>query len=100
MKYRPLILSSFAAIAAGALCAQNQNEPPADSGLVIRTETRQVLVDAVVTNKKGEYVRDLEAKDFKVSEDGKDQVIKSFSFEGDPKSPNRSTTHYLVRFFA
>ncbi|HEY6344630.1 MAG TPA: VWA domain-containing protein [Bryobacteraceae bacterium] len=99
MKYRPLILASLTALAAGALSAQNQNDNPADSGLIIRTETRQVLVDAVVTDKKGEYVRDLEAKDFKVSEDGKDQSIKSFSFEADPKSPNRSTTHYIVLFF-
>ena len=38
-------------------------------------------MDAVVTDKKGAYVHDLEAKDFKVWEDNKEQQIKSFSFE-------------------
>src|SRR5215831_15342333 len=79
-----------------------QNKPadaPIDSGVLLRTETRMVLVDAIVTNKKGEYVRDLEAKDFKVYEDGKEQKVKSFSFEADPQSPNHADAHYLVLFF-
>ena len=100
MNYRrPIILISMAVLAATLSPAQKPNDAPVDSGVLIRTETKQVLVDAVVTDKKGEYVRNLEAKDFKVSEDGKDQTIKSFSFEADPQSPNRSQTHYLVLFF-
>jgi VWFA-related protein len=72
-------------------------QAPADSG-VIRTETKLVLVDSVVTDKKGNYIRDLTAKEFKVFEDGKEQVIKSFSSEADPASgPNRK--HYLVLLF-
>ncbi len=74
-------------------------QAPADSGAVIRTETRLVLVDTVVTDKKGEYVRDLTQKDFKVWEDGKEQPIKSFSFEADPSSPNSNQKHYLVLIF-
>jgi len=96
---RRFILALIGIMASGVSPAQKQNDAPADSGAVIRTETRLVLVDAIVTDKKGEYVRDLEAKNFKVSEDGKDQPIKSFSFEADPQSPNRSQTHYLVLFF-
>ncbi|HLH44347.1 MAG TPA: VWA domain-containing protein [Bryobacteraceae bacterium] len=100
MKYRrPIILISMAVGAAALSLAQKQNDAPVDSGVIIRTGTKQVLVDAVVTDKKGEYVRNLEAKDFKVFEDGKEQPIKSFSFEADPQSPNRSQTHYLVLFF-
>ena len=64
-----------------------QQDKPEQSGAVIRTETRVVLVDAVVTDKKGTYVRDLGMKDFKVWEDNKEQQIKSFSFEADPDSP-------------
>src|SRR5579863_6064156 len=71
----------------------------ADSSAVIRTETRLVLVDTVVTDKKGEYVRDLTQKDFKIWEDNKEQPIKSFSFEADPSSPNNNQKHYLVLFF-
>ncbi len=69
------------------------------SGVVIQTETRLVLVDSVVTDKKGDYVRDLTAKDFKVFEDNKEQAIKSFSFEADPASPASNQKHYLVLFF-
>jgi VWFA-related protein len=66
---------------------------------VIRTETRLVLVDSVVTDKKGNYVTDLEKKDFKVYEDNKEQPITSFTFEADPKSPLNNQRHYLVLFF-
>ncbi len=47
---------------------------------VIKTETRLVLVDAVVTDKKGNYIPDLTQQDFRVWEDDKEQQVKSFSF--------------------
>jgi VWFA-related protein len=75
------------------------NQSPVDGGLLIQTETKQVLVDAIVTDKKGNYVTDLKAKDFHVQEDGKDQPIKSFSFEADPANNGAGKTHYLVLMF-
>jgi hypothetical protein len=51
---------------------------------VIKTESRIVLVDAVVTDKKGHYVTDLTQGDFKVFEDNKEQTITSFSSEANP----------------
>jgi len=48
---------------------------------VIQAETREVLVDAIVTGKNGAYVRDLKASDFRIWEDNKEQTIKSFSLE-------------------
>jgi VWFA-related protein len=66
---------------------------------VIRSETRLVLVDSVVTDKKGNYVPDLTQKDFKVFEDNKEQQITSFTYEADPASPNNNQKHYLVLFF-
>lgn len=69
------------------------------TGTVIQTETKLVLVDSVVTDKKGEYVRDLTMKDFKVWEDNKEQTIKSFSFEADPASAAANQKRYLVLFF-
>ena len=48
---------------------------------MIRSESRLVLVDTVVTDKKGNYVHDLTQKDFKVYEDNKEQPITTFSFE-------------------
>src|SRR5579859_4600775 len=73
-------------------------QAPADAGAVIHTETKLVLVDAVVTDKKGNYIHDLTAKDFKVWEDGKEQNIKSFSSEADASGKN-SQKHYLVLMF-
>src|SRR5216683_6529666 len=65
---------------------------------VIRTETRLVLVDTVVTDKKGNYIRDLAQKDFKVWEDGKEQPLTSFSFEESTGATN-AQPRYMVLFF-
>src|ERR1700677_1310315 len=46
---------------------------------VFQSETKMVLVDAVVTGKKGDYIRDLTAKDFHVWEDNREQTTQSFS---------------------
>ena len=83
---------------AGTLPAQSsKTKAPADSGSVFRTETRLVIVDAVVTDKKGNYVRDLTAKDFRVWEDKTEQTLKSFSFEGGPSQAAQK--QYLMFFF-
>ncbi|MGA3044632.1 MAG: hypothetical protein ABSF54_27985 [Bryobacteraceae bacterium] len=81
----------FLAAAIGAACAvaSAQDASQASGSLpVIKAETREVLVDAVVTDKKGEYVKDLAQKEFRVWEDNKEQKITSFSFQADPNSPN------------
>ena len=83
--------------------AQPQNQPaPAASDSstpVFKAETRLVLVDTIVTDKKNGYVTDLTAKDFKVWEDNKEQVIKSFSYESSSPSSDAEHRHYLVLFF-
>ncbi|MFY9726444.1 MAG: VWA domain-containing protein [Bryobacteraceae bacterium] len=91
-------LAGIIFLAAMAAPAQ-QSGPAATPSVVIRTETKQVLVDAVVTDKKGNYVPDLPQKDFKVSEDGKEQPIRSFSYEAESALPNNAQKHYLVLFF-
>jgi VWFA-related protein len=66
----------------------------------IRAESNLVLVDAVVTDKKGNYIRDLESKDFRVTEDDKEQPITSFSRASDMNGPNApEQKHYLVLLF-
>jgi VWFA-related protein len=82
-----------------AQAQQPATEASAGGTVTIRAETRLVLVDTVVTDKKGNYVRDLAAKDFKVWEDNKEQPIKSFSFEEDTASPDKAQKRYLVLFF-
>ena len=73
---------------------------PADSSTpVFKAETRLVLVDTIVTDKKGNYISGLTAKDFKVWEDDKEQPIKSFSAESGPAAPSDKRRHYLVLLF-
>ena len=57
---------------------QQGQQPVATVPGVIKAQTNLVLVDAVATDKKGNYIRDLEAKDFTVFEDNKEQTISSF----------------------
>lgn len=77
---------------------QNSTEPP-QSSVVIRKESRLVLVDTVVTDKKGEYVRDLKQSNFKVYEDNKEQAISSFSTGSDPAIQASGQKRYLILFF-
>ena len=66
---------------------------------VFKAQAKLVLVDSIVTDKKGNYIRDLTKNDFRVWEDNKEQTIKSFSYESDNASPNNPTKHYLVLLF-
>src|ERR1700722_6709953 len=77
---------------------QNPTEPP-QSNVVIRKESRLVLVDTVVTDKKGEYVRDLKQSDFKVYEDNQEQAISTFSTGSDPAIQASGQKRYLILFF-
>ena len=65
---------------AAAARAQEQARPEQTPPVapVIKTESRIVLVDTVVTDKKGNYIRDLTQENFKVFEDNKEQAITSF----------------------
>jgi VWFA-related protein len=57
------------------------------SPMVLRTNTRLVVVDVVATDNKGNPIPDLKAEDFAVLEDGKPQKISAFSF----KQHNKAT---------
>jgi len=58
--------------------AQEVTERAANSSTTIKTTVQRVLVDVVVTNDKGDPVKGLHEKDFKVFEDGKPQKIATF----------------------
>jgi VWFA-related protein len=74
-------------------------EAAQQSGTVIKKESRLVLVDAVVTDKKGKYVRDLTQNDFKVYEDNKEQQVSSFSTGADIAVQANAQKRYLILFF-
>ena len=76
-----------------------QSGPSSEPAATIKVETRVVLVDTVVTDKKGNYIRDLTANDFKIWEDGKEQAVASFSREDANADPAHAPRHYLVLFF-
>jgi len=69
------------------------------SNAVIKKESRLVLVDAVVTDKKGNYVKDLTQNDFKVFEDNKEQQVSSFSTGAEVTAQANTQKHYLILFF-
>jgi VWFA-related protein len=62
----------------------SQDAPPAD--LTIRSTTRVVLVDAIVTDGSSQPVNGLTAADFTVLEDGKPQQIAFFANEVSPQT--------------
>jgi VWFA-related protein len=78
---------------------QSEGAQTVPGGTVFRAQTKLVLVDSIVTDKKGNYIRDLTQKDFRVWEDNKEQEVKSFSYEAGSPSPSNPTKHYLVLFF-
>lgn len=73
-----LILSGLLFLCGLPAVFGQQAEPP---GITIRTSTRVVLVDAIVTDNKSQPVSDLKASDFTVLEDGKPQKVAFFSYE-------------------
>lgn len=54
--------------------------PPADDKDVVKISTTLIQVDATVTDKKGNVVRDLIPEDFEIYENGKKRKITNFSF--------------------
>lgn len=95
MKFRWIVL-----LPAISCFAQEASAPsPSPVTPLLRSETRLVLVDAVVTDKKGNYIRDLTANDFRVWEDKKEQSIESFSFEAGAAANPNAQTRYLILFF-
>lgn len=57
--------------------AVNQELPPAQ----IRVDVNEVIVPVTVTDDKNKFVADLDAKDFKIFDEGKSQQIRFFSRE-------------------
>jgi len=72
-----LILATLVtAITTGPSLAQSKKKPDKDDA--IKLESDLVTVDATVTDKDGNYIRDLKADDFAVYEDGVPQKLDFF----------------------
>lgn len=93
----PAVVGLAASLATGQDAAQAS--PNAASGTpIIRTESRLVVVDAVVTDKKGNHLRDLAPGEFHVLEDNKEQSIKSVSRESVAGDQSGSSAHTVLLF--
>ncbi len=83
----------------------DKKQPPdTASQKILKAESNMVLVDAVVTDKHGNYLHDLKQGDFHVFEDGKEQSIVSFSLEaqnraGENAKPASSQRRRLLVIF-
>lgn len=81
--WRPGWLLLGAALVSALLAAAQQATPePQPAPPVLRVDTRLVLVDVVVTGKKGEPLAGLAREEFVLEEDGKPQEIAVFASEG------------------
>lgn len=72
------LLTSLAPL---ALAQTGTDKPPASQDKPLRLRTDEVIVDAIVLDKRGRAVSDLTANDFEVYEDGVKQQVASFRFE-------------------
>jgi VWFA-related protein len=79
---RLLLLAGSLLLLTGLGFSRSQEQqPPVSSpvqGPSIKAESRIVLVDVVVTDKRGQSVPDLSQQDFHVSEDSDPQIVTSF----------------------
>ena len=66
-------------LTAGAQQASTPQEPRQQPPLTFRSMTNVVEVDAIVTDRDGAFVRDLQREDFEVFEDGKPVPLSVFS---------------------
>jgi len=94
-----LMLAASMTVVWRSLSGPSVQAQQSDATLTIKAEARLVLVDTVVTDKKGNYVHDLTQQDFKVWEDNKEQTVKSFSYESESSPSANPQRRYLILFF-
>src|SRR5208283_870054 len=86
-----LSLALIIDLTAGSAFVSAQQTPEEIPGITIRANTRLVVVDVVVRDKKGQPITGLKAEDFTVEENGKKQRIATFTppgaNQGSPQTP-------------
>ncbi len=78
MSYR-IRLVALLVILGGAVLASQSAPPAGQQTPTFRVNVEYVEVDAVVTDRDGQFVRGLTKDDFQIFEDGKPQAISTFS---------------------
>lgn len=84
MRYLPFLLFG-ASLAFGQSeprqPAQTPDAPQAPGGQTIRVQVNEVVVPVTVTDDKGRFVSDLDKKDFRIFDEGREQEIRFFTRE-------------------
>src|ERR1700730_5407378 len=88
----PVALALAANLAAGPTILSAQQAATDEPSLTIRTNPRLVVVDVVVTDKKGQPVTGLKAEDFALEENGKKQKVSLFFAPGTGNGSNTTAT--------
>ena len=86
----PVTLALVTSLAAGPASLSAQQASTDIPDITIRTNTRLVVVDVVVTHKNGEPVTGLKAEDFTLEENGKKQKVSVFAAPGSATGPTRT----------
>ncbi len=80
ISFAAFICISFFLFSTIGLYAQNASPTPPTADDVIKITTKLVQLNAVVTDKNGNQVKDLTISDFELLQDGKPQKITNFSY--------------------
>ena len=89
MRFGFMHLTLLLACGSLGIAAQTTPSPSpnaTDNGPTFRATSRLVLVDVVVTGKRGEFIRDLKPADFTILENGKSVKISGFSAHAEAPS--------------
>jgi VWFA-related protein len=84
----------LAALLLASLAAAQDGRQPVNRG-----DARVAVVETLVTDKKGNYLRDLTAKEFRVWEDGKEQPVTGASLHSDAASRKPEERNYMLVLF-
>ena len=79
LKLRPTIFLLLILGISLVVWAQKNDKPTPQSPMTIRIDTDLVTIDVSVTDKNGNYVRDLRPEEFQVFEDGKLKTLDFFA---------------------
>ena len=93
----PVTLALVINLAAGPATLSAQQAPAEIPDITIRTNTRLVVVDVVVTHKNGEPVTGLKAENFTIEENGKKQKVSLFVAPGTGAASNSGIRFTLAR---
>ncbi len=98
--FRLVLLTTTICFVAAPAAPQNlQQQPsanPKGGAPVIRTESQLVVVDAVITDKKGNHLGDLAPREFHIFEDNVEQSVKSVTQESATGTQPASPTHTVL----